>query len=85
MAAAEAGAATAGMTDPAMEAKASDGGDVSGGIAETEGAKIDASKTEEDEGTGAAAGRCKAAPHVAEQIGSREGRPIGLVAGGWGM
>ncbi|XP_048415553.1 heterogeneous nuclear ribonucleoprotein D0 isoform X2 [Stegostoma tigrinum] len=49
-AAAEAGAPTAGMNDPALEAKASDGGDGPGGIAETEGAKIDASKTEEDEG-----------------------------------
>ncbi|XP_041045621.1 heterogeneous nuclear ribonucleoprotein D0 isoform X2 [Cetorhinus maximus] len=47
-AAAETGAA--GLTDPAMEVKASEGGDGSGAVTESEGAKIDASKTEEDEG-----------------------------------
>ncbi|XP_038647590.1 heterogeneous nuclear ribonucleoprotein D0 isoform X2 [Scyliorhinus canicula] len=47
-AAGETGAA--GLTDSAMEAKANEGGDGSGAVTETEGAKIDASKTEEDEG-----------------------------------
>uniref|UniRef100_UPI00398EAECC heterogeneous nuclear ribonucleoprotein D0 isoform X2 n=1 Tax=Pristiophorus japonicus TaxID=55135 RepID=UPI00398EAECC len=48
-AAAETGAA-AGITDSALEAKPTEGGDGSVAVTETEGAKIDASKTEEDEG-----------------------------------
>lgn len=42
--------AAAGLSDATSEAKAGEGGDGLVAVIETEGAKIDASKTEEDEG-----------------------------------